>query len=136
MGSIPVADISAFTINSKGDEASQAAAAKQLADAVKLHGCAGITGHGLPEADLKQAFSTMRRLFDLPLKAKMKAPHPEGLMPHRGYLATAKERSGKLGAVWATDEGEKAFFANAIDWKVLMKEGEGDEMLMENVGDV
>lgn len=97
---------------------SQKVAAKQLADAVKLHGCAGITGHGLPEADLKEAFSTMRRLFDLPLAEKMKAPHPDGPMPHRGYLATAKEKSGKLGAVWTTDEAEKEFFANAVDWKV------------------
>lgn len=119
MGSIPTADISAFTTN-KEDQFSQKAAARQLAEAVKLHGCTGITGHGLPEADLQAAFSTMRRLFDLPLEEKMKAPHPDGMRPHRGYLATAKEKSGKLGAVWTSDEDEKAFFAKAIDWKVRM----------------
>lgn len=118
MNAIPLADISAFTTN-EGNEASQKAAARQLAEALKLYGCVGITGHGLPEADLKEAFRTMRRLFDLPLAEKMKAPHPDAHSPHRGYLATAKEKSGKLGAVWTSDEGEKAFFAKAIDWKVL-----------------
>ncbi|KAF2159568.1 hypothetical protein M409DRAFT_70893 [Zasmidium cellare ATCC 36951] len=131
MTAIPIADISAFVGGQ--DEQTKRKAAKQLAEAVKLHGCAGITGHGLPETDLHDAFSTMRKLFDLPLDEKMRAPHPDGPMPHRGYLATAKEKSGKLGAVYSTSESEKTFYSNAIDWKETYDIGHEDNEEQKNI---
>ncbi|KAK4506267.1 hypothetical protein PRZ48_004232 [Zasmidium cellare] len=132
MTAVPIADISAF-VGEKNNERERKEAAKQLADAVKVNGCAGITGHGLPEADLGEAFSTMRKLFGLPLDDKMKAPHPDGPRPHRGYLATAKEKSGKLGAVWSTSKSEKEFFAKAIDWKETYDIGHEDNRDQPNV---
>lgn len=116
MNTIPDADISAFTNNSDFD--TRRAAAKKFAAALKLHGCAAVTGHGLPESDLQEMFATMQKLFDLPTSEKMKAPHPAGMMPHRGYLAKMTENSGKLGAVYTNSESEKDFLKSALDWKV------------------
>lgn len=116
MTSIPVADITAFTRASSPDERN--AAAKTFADAVRLHGCAAITGHGLEEDTLRDAFAMAKKLFDLPYSDKMKAPHPDSFRPHRGYLAKSVESSGKLGAVYSQTEQEKEFLRNTLDWKV------------------
>lgn len=117
MSSIPTADISPFI--GRSDVEGRLAAAKALAASVRVHGCAAITGHGLREDVLQDAFATMRRLFDMPVSEKMKAPHPDSPTPHRGYLAKTVEKSGKLGAVHSKSESEKAFLEKALDWKVV-----------------
>ena len=116
MEAIPIADISPFVSNS--DTEAKKAAAKQLVEAVKPHGWAAITEYGLSAESLQDAFATMRKLFDLPISEKMKAPHPDALLPHRGYLAKEIENSGQVGVIYSTSETEKAFLREAKDWKV------------------
>ncbi|KAL9610530.1 MAG: hypothetical protein Q9167_004768 [Letrouitia subvulpina] len=58
-----------------------------------MNGCHAITGHGVPPELLQQAFSLAKSLFNLPMEDKMKAPHPAGMTPHRGYSAPGKERA-------------------------------------------
>ncbi|KAL9105846.1 MAG: hypothetical protein Q9227_009054 [Pyrenula ochraceoflavens] len=130
MGIIPTADISAFIGCSDAEQ--RQAAAKALTDAVRVHGCAAITGHGIHEDALQDAFAMMRRLFDLPVPEKMKAPHPDSAIPHRGYLAKTVEKSGKLGIVHSKSESEKAFLDNALDWKETYDIGHEDNDTQKN----
>jgi hypothetical protein len=48
----------------------------------------------------------------------MKAPHPEGFVPHRGYSRIGKERSGLKAASETDDEAQKAAFLTILDYKV------------------
>lgn len=90
--SIPTVDLSSFTTEASSDAARQEAA-KQLARACHLNGCVGITGHGVPSELLKKGFEVAERLFDLPMEEKLKAPHPRGAVPHRGYSAPGMEKA-------------------------------------------
>ncbi|KAK5663403.1 hypothetical protein OQA88_3832 [Cercophora sp. LCS_1] len=89
--SIPTISLSPFTTpTSSPDERLQSA--RSLVTALHTHGFAYITGHGLTQAETAEAFHWAKRLFDLPLSEKMKAPHPEAAMPHRGYSGIGKEK--------------------------------------------
>ncbi|KAI9670003.1 MAG: hypothetical protein M1831_007039 [Alyxoria varia] len=88
--SIPVIDLSAFTRN--GSTAERLKAGKALCDACHRLGFANIAGHGLPDALVEEGFQWSRRLFDLPKEDKMKAPHPDTFLPHRGYSAPGIEK--------------------------------------------
>lgn len=41
---------------------------------------------------LERSFTTSKKIFDLPYEDKMKAPHPDGLVPHRGYSGPGREQ--------------------------------------------
>ncbi|KAH9905786.1 Clavaminate synthase-like protein [Xylariomycetidae sp. FL2044] len=87
-------DISAFTAGpeqsvSDGDRTK---AAQLLVEALHGFGFAKITGHGVSKHELDEAFTWVKRLFDLPYDDKMKAPHPAGPMPHRGYSGIGQEK--------------------------------------------
>lgn len=92
INSIPTVDLSPFTTETSSDTARQEAA-KQLARACHLNGCVGITGHGVPSELLKKGFEVAERLFNLPMGEKLKAPHPKGAVPHRGYSAPGMEKA-------------------------------------------
>lgn len=80
---IPIVDLSAFTAN--GELGSRQLAAKSLAETVHINGSVGISGHGISPQELNKAFALTRELFDLSYENKMKAPHQDSMVPHRGY---------------------------------------------------
>src|SRR5690348_5090822 len=90
--SIPIVDLSPFVTN--GDIESRKRAARELADKAHANGCIGITGYGVRPAMIADLFATTKKLFDLPYEEKMKAPHPAGITPHRGYSGIGKENAG------------------------------------------
>ncbi|CAF9918244.1 MAG: hypothetical protein HETSPECPRED_003710 [Heterodermia speciosa] len=102
--SIPIVNLSAFTRDSTSYERKQAAA--KLSQCCRLNGFVGITGHGMPTDLLDKVFAMSKRLFDLPLEEKLKAPHPEGWTPHRGYSGIGRENGGAKGALDAGDQAK------------------------------
>ncbi|KAK1758883.1 Clavaminate synthase-like protein [Echria macrotheca] len=68
------------------------AAGSALVQACHDLGFVIIKGHGLSKQEIDDAFSWTTKLFDLPFEEKMKAPHPPGNMPHRGYSGIGKEK--------------------------------------------
>ena len=87
---IPVVDLSAISKGS--DLASQTKAAQSLARTCHELGFVTIIGHGVRHDLLDEAFEWTRKLFDLPIEEKMKAPHPKEANPHRGYSAPGTEK--------------------------------------------
>lgn len=81
--SIPVIDFTPWTNDTSKDERNAASA--ELVKACKEVGFAYIINHGVPQAMVDDAFATSKRLYDLSLEQKMKAPHPPGWAHHRGY---------------------------------------------------
>lgn len=67
-----------------------------------------------------------KRLFDLSLEDKMKAPHPEGMTPHpegmtphRGYSGFGRERGGATGPLDTEERGiEEEEGLRSADYKV------------------
>lgn len=93
---IPTVDLSPFTGDEKDGrpftDTDRENAGKALVAACHSLGFVNITGHGLTKPEISQAFGWVRRLFDLPLSDKMKAPHPPTAMPHRGYSGLGQEK--------------------------------------------
>lgn len=81
---IPVVDLSAFTDDSYS-QSERVARADELVKACQDVGFVYIKGHGVPEAQIDQAFDVTRQFYALPTAEKMKAPHPPGWEVHRGY---------------------------------------------------
>ncbi|KAF3400035.1 hypothetical protein F1880_008072 [Penicillium rolfsii] len=50
-----------------------------------------VTGHGIPEAQLKELFCWTRKFFDFPAAVKQTAPRPL-TGPNRGYIAVGGEK--------------------------------------------
>lgn len=90
-GAIPTVNLSSFT-SPTGTDAERLGAAQALVAVLHRLGFAKLTGHGLAKGEMDDAFAWAKRLFDLPLEDKMKAPHPPTPMPHRGYSAVGKEK--------------------------------------------
>ncbi|KAK6220870.1 hypothetical protein LQW54_001790 [Pestalotiopsis sp. IQ-011] len=93
---IQTVDLSAFTVDagasSSNSEEERLRAAKALVAALHDLGFAKVIGHGLSQDEVREALDWTRKLFGLPYDDKMKAPHPPGPMPHRGYSGTGKEK--------------------------------------------
>ncbi|RDW61360.1 hypothetical protein BP5796_11252 [Coleophoma crateriformis] len=87
---IPTVDLSAFVTAT--NEAAKQEAADKLVQVCHRLGFVAITGHGISKALLAEAFAWSKKLFDLPLEEKMKAPHPVEATPHRGYSHPGKEK--------------------------------------------
>ena len=68
------------------------AAGHALVEACHDLGFVTVKGHGLSKQEIGDAFAWTKRLFDLPVEEKMKAPNPPGNMPHRGYSGIGKEK--------------------------------------------
>ncbi|CAG8971839.1 hypothetical protein HYALB_00001950 [Hymenoscyphus albidus] len=102
---IPIVDLSAFTNND--DPESCQAAAKALAEKVHINGSVGISGHGLASKVLEEAFAVTKKLFDLLYEDKMKAPHPDAMVPNRGYSDIGREKGAAKTALETDDEAKK-----------------------------
>lgn len=113
---IPVVDFSALT--SSQDAKLRKHVSQDLRDKVSINGVIGIRGHGISQERIGQAFDMARRLFDLPDDEKMKAPHPDGPVPHRGYLNVGREHGAKKLAMSTDDEEKKKALLTILDHKV------------------
>ncbi|KAK3352470.1 hypothetical protein B0T25DRAFT_186353 [Lasiosphaeria hispida] len=82
---IPTVDLTAFTAISTHSDADRVRAGQALVAALHRYGFAKVTGHGFAKDEVDQAFGWNQKLFDLPFADKVKAPHPPGPFPHRGY---------------------------------------------------
>ena len=116
---VPVVDLSAFTY--RADIEQRQKTARVLAEHCRLNGCVGITGHGVPNELVERAFTMSKKMFDLPLEDKMKAPHPEGMTPHRGYSGIGREQGGAKGALDTDDQATKDSLLKSSDYKVCLK---------------
>lgn len=114
---IPIIDLSAFTSN--GDLESREIAVKSLAENVSINGSVRISGHGIiPLGVLEEAFAVTKRLFDLPYEDKIKAPHPDLIVLHRGYSGPRREKGAAKTALETDDEAKKGVYLNTSDYKV------------------
>lgn len=86
--SIPIVDLSAFG-SAEGNTKSRSESARALYEACHALGFVQILGHGVEPELLREAFDWSKRLFSLSHDAKMKAPHPDGPVPHRGSCCSA-----------------------------------------------
>jgi isopenicillin N synthase-like dioxygenase len=117
---IPTVDLSSFTSSATTGASIDIArqeTAKQLARACHLNGCVGITGHGVSSELLKRGFEIAEKLFDLPMEDKLKAPHPKGSVPHRGYSAPGMEKAYTKEDL-ERDEDHKEKLRQIVDCKV------------------
>lgn len=67
-------------------------AGRALVEALHSFGFVKVVGHGLSTQEIGEALGWTKKLFDLPYEDKMRAPHPPGPMPHRGYSGIGKEK--------------------------------------------
>lgn len=84
ISSIPVVDFSAWS-NDTQDTEGRVRAAQELVDACEKVGFVYLINHSISENVLDGAFDSAKHFFSLPEEEKMKVPHPEGWMVHRGY---------------------------------------------------
>ena len=119
---IATVDLSAF--GSQGSPHEQKSAAAALRDACTTLGCVNFTGTGLSPSRIEDAFTWAKKLFDLSHEDKMKAPHPDTAMPHRGYSGPGLEKVYSKGErdKDAAANGEGASLRQVEDFKVSAAE--------------
>lgn len=113
---IPIVDFTPLTASSDPEAHKQVA--HEVAEKLSINGCLGIRGHGIPPELLQEAFDTAKHLFDLPYEEKMKAPHPDSAVPHRGYSGIGREQAGAKGALDTEDQVKKEELMQTQDYKV------------------
>lgn len=121
--SIPVVNLSPF-FSRGATQSTKESTAKEVAEKCSVNGCLAITGHGIPTEFLNEAFDLAKTLFDLPIEDKMKAPHPAGMVPHRGYSAPGKERTFEKEEFDGSDADHKSMLQATQDWKESYEVGD------------
>ena len=81
--SVPIVDFAGWGPNATNKQRKEVA--DQLVEACRNVGFVYIINHNVAPNRLAEAFAWSKKLFDLELKQKMLAPHPEGYTVHRGY---------------------------------------------------
>jgi isopenicillin N synthase-like dioxygenase len=89
-GTATTVDISPFSTDSSA--AQRLAAGQALVQSLHRYGFVKVTGHGFVKEDIDEALAWIKKMFDLPVSDKMKAPHPPGRFPHRGYSGVGQEK--------------------------------------------
>ncbi|KAI0397601.1 Clavaminate synthase-like protein [Xylariaceae sp. FL0594] len=90
---IPTVDISPFAIDQPTvSDTDRLRASRALVAGLHDLGFVQVVGHGLSQSEVNEALRWTKALFDLPYEDKMKAPHPPGPIPHRGYSGIGKEK--------------------------------------------
>jgi isopenicillin N synthase-like dioxygenase len=113
---VPIVDVSPFVFG--GDIEAQRRVSEELAEKASANGCIGISGHGVSPDILAEAFEITKKLFDLPYSEKMKAPHPDGPTPHRGYSGTGRERGAAKTETEDWNDAVKEEYEEITDYKV------------------
>ncbi|KAI1371319.1 Clavaminate synthase-like protein [Hypoxylon crocopeplum] len=91
---VATVDVSPFTTEAGRSlpDSERLEAGQALVNALHNLGFVKVIGHGIKSEEIRDALEWTKRLFDLPYDDKMKAPHPPGPMPHRGYSGLGKEK--------------------------------------------
>ncbi|KAI1881152.1 hypothetical protein JX265_001392 [Neoarthrinium moseri] len=91
---IATIDLSPFSASKRNTstDSQRLKVGQDLVEALHRLGFVKVTGHGMSKDEINKALDWTKRLFDLPECEKMKAPHPPGPMPHRGYSSIGKEK--------------------------------------------
>lgn len=129
---IPIVDLSPFA-STTADVSLRQQRAKEMHEAVRVNGCVGLAGHGVSVELLQQAFAVSNQLFGLPYADKMKAPHPNGHTPHRGYSGTGKERGAVKTAHETDDEDLKQQYMSTADYKESYEIGSEENRVQYNI---
>lgn len=116
---IPKVDLSSW-INDDHVHAREQTA-KALSGFLHSHGFVALTGHGVLPQLIHDAFVMLKRLFDLPLEEKMKAPHPKAPAPHRGYTPSGGEDASGMAAHEESDDIKKTALSKIVDNKVVQE---------------
>ncbi|KAI1376972.1 Clavaminate synthase-like protein [Hypoxylon crocopeplum] len=134
---VPTIDLSVFTAESGQviPDEQRIKAGRLLVEALHRFGFVKITGHGVPKHDIDEALAWTKRLFDLPFEEKMKAPHPPGPMPHRGYSGIGKEKVySQADVVDRNDDGNVGQSLRKIsDFKESYEIGSEQDPVQENI---
>jgi isopenicillin N synthase-like dioxygenase len=130
--SVPIIDITPFTTG--GTQESQKQVAQLLAQKASQNGCVGISGHNVPNHILSEAFAMTKKLFDLPYECKMKAPHPDGPTPHRGYSGTGRENAARKTETedWE-GKAKAADYIESTDYKESYEIGSDENTIDYNI---
>ena len=88
--SLPTVDLSSFIKDCYSAQSQKAL--EDLRGVCQNLGAVNIVGHGISQELLLEAFSCSEKLYNLSHEDKMKAPHPEGPTPHRGYSHPGLEK--------------------------------------------
>ncbi|KAI1171828.1 oxidoreductase-like protein [Nemania sp. FL0916] len=91
---IPTVDLSPFLDSAvpPPQNHDQLQAGRSLVQALHYLGFVEVIGHGISQGEIDEALTWTKKLFALPYAEKMKAPHPPGPIPHRGYSGIGKEK--------------------------------------------
>lgn len=131
--SIPSVDFSPLTNGSNTDPEARQRVARDLLSKASESGFVAITGHGIHPQRLSQAFSMSRSFFQLNHEAKMKAPHPDAEVPHRGYSAIGREQGASKTAFLEEDEAKKEELAQTTDYKETYDIGSESNLYQKNI---
>ncbi|KAL4954840.1 hypothetical protein BDW69DRAFT_162380 [Aspergillus filifer] len=82
----PTLDIARFHDPTERDDL-----CREFVSVLKEYGFVKLINHGIPDAQIDQAFAAARHFFSLPLEEKLKSPHPPTANPHRGFSPVGLE---------------------------------------------
>jgi isopenicillin N synthase-like dioxygenase len=116
---IPVVDVAAIFTRPTNSE-DYLDTARRLGEACSVNGGIGITNHGIDPDFIQKAFEINKKYFALSHSEKMKAPHPDGLYPHRGYSGPGKEALASSVAVKTVDKALREELGSTLDHKVFV----------------
>ncbi|KAK6064325.1 hypothetical protein SCUP515_11854 [Seiridium cupressi] len=136
-GNIANVDLSPFTAPAENPSthSQRLKAGQDLVEALHRLGFAKVTGHGLSRDEINEALEWTKRLFDLPEHDKVKAPHPPGPMPHRGYSGIGKEKVYSKDEVESHtgDENVSRTLRKISDFKESYEIGSEDDPVQQNI---
>ena len=130
--SIPVVDLSAFP---SGSLQQRQNAAQGLTSACQSLGFVYIVGHGVSPELVQEAFDWSKKFYDLSHEDKMKAPHPPGSSPHRGYSHPGLEKvySKQESEDGAVKESQGRSLRQVMDFKESYEIGSEENPAQPNV---
>ncbi|KAA6411495.1 MAG: hypothetical protein FRX48_04775 [Lasallia pustulata] len=130
--SIPIVDFSAW---SSGSVRQRQEIAQDLATACQSLGFVYIVGHGVSPELVHEAFDWSKKLYGLSHEDKMKAPHPPGPTPHRGYSHPGLEKvySKQDAQGNAVEESQGRSLRQVTDFKESYEIGSEENPAQPNV---
>ncbi|OJJ36075.1 hypothetical protein ASPWEDRAFT_41308 [Aspergillus wentii DTO 134E9] len=69
---------------------------RQFVSTLQEYGFVKLINHGIPDAQIDQAFAAARHFFELLVEEKLKSPHPPTANPHRGFSPVGLENVGAV----------------------------------------
>ncbi|KAI2465741.1 Clavaminate synthase-like protein [Annulohypoxylon bovei var. microspora] len=130
---IPTVDLSPFTTTASDSERLEAG--QTLVNALHGLGFVKVVGHGVTKDEIQDGLAWTKKLFDLPYEEKMKAPHPPGPMPHRGYSGIGLEKVYSPADVDA--QGTEVDISRGLrkisDFKESYEIGSEDDPVQQNI---